>query len=156
VRVRKTVKIGTIFHTYSQGSSKTNSAIHPNSGNSSRRSPLENPDMFVLKSIPFFARGLSYDDEVAVTTSPEGYFPVIQTVVKRSGYSTIRLMINVNEDKDKLIDFFTNTGSMLEFDGQLVALAIPKDQFEKLSQYIVSQKEEGRWGAEDGFLIIDA
>lgn len=58
-----------------------------------------NPDIFVLKSIPFFARGLSCDDEVAVTTSPEGYFPVIQTVVKRSGYSTIRLMIDGNEDK---------------------------------------------------------
>jgi hypothetical protein len=61
--------------------------------------PTRNPDIFVLKRIPFFARGLSYGDEVAVTTSPEGYFPVIQTVVKRSGYSTIRLMIDGNEDK---------------------------------------------------------
>jgi thioredoxin-related protein len=45
---------------------------------------------------------------------------------------------------------------MLEFDGRLVALAVPKERFAKVSKYIASQKKEGRWDAEDGFLIIDA
>jgi len=118
--------------------------------------PTENPDVFVLKSIPFFARGLAYNDEVAATTSPEGYFPVFQSVLKHSGYSTIRLILNANEDKDELVAFFTNAESMLEFDGRLVTLAIPKHRFEELSEYIFSEKERGRWDSEDGFLIIDS
>jgi hypothetical protein len=117
--------------------------------------PTERSDVLRIKSIPFFARGLAYQDEIRVGTSAEGYSPIFESVVTRSGYSTVRLMIEKNEDRQKLIDYFTGVGTLLEFDGNLVALAIPRDRFDQVSEYIVDEKKKGRWDAEDGFLIID-
>jgi hypothetical protein len=117
--------------------------------------PTEKPDVYRLKSIPFYARGLAYDDQILVTTSQEGYFPVYRSVVSRSGYSTMRLMIAGNEDHQKLIEYFTQRDTFLEFLGNLVALAIPRRKFEEVSDFIVHEKQNGRWDAEDGFLIVD-
>jgi hypothetical protein len=44
---------------------------------------------------------------------------------------------------------------MVEFDGRLVARAIPQNQFNELSEYIFAEKEKGRWDSEDGYLIVD-
>lgn len=110
---------------------------------------------FRIKSIPHYARGLALEDEVLTGTSSEGYSPVIQHVTKRSGYSTMRLMIKSSEDKDALIREFVNRNVLLEFAGKLVALAIPREQLDEVSNYVCEQKDCGRWDAEDGFLIID-
>jgi hypothetical protein len=110
---------------------------------------------FKIKSIPFYARGLAFEDEVLTEKSPEGYHPVFRSVRWRSGYSTIRLMIQQGEDQQKLIDFFVRLDTLLEFSGRLVALAIPRHKFDEVSQYIYEEKQNGRWDAEDGFLIID-
>jgi hypothetical protein len=117
--------------------------------------PTDNPSVLRVKSIPFYARGIAYDDKVSITTSVEGYYPVFDSVVKRSGYSTVRLRIKDQEDRENLIDFFTNSKALLEFDGKLVALAIPREKFEELSELIFAEKDRGRWDSEDGFLIID-
>jgi hypothetical protein len=108
-----------------------------------------------IKSIPFFARGLAYLDEVRVSTSVEGYYPCVESVAKRSGYSTMRLLMKPEEDKDVIIEYFTRLGCLLEFSGRLAAIAIPRDAFEELSAYICDEKARGRWGAEDGYLVID-
>src|ERR1051326_6489724 len=68
--------------------------------------PTGGGDTFRIMSIPHYARGLALEDEVTVTTPHEGYYPVFQAVSKRSGYSTMRLMISDNEDRQKLIDYF--------------------------------------------------
>ena len=115
----------------------------------------DKPNVLRLKSIPFYARHLAYDDEIGVTTSTEGFYPVVDSVESRSGYSTVRLRISEDEDRNKLTEFFTKADTMLEFDGRLVALAIPRNRFEELSEYIFAEKEKGRWDSEDGFLIID-
>ena|SRR5205807_8076827 len=115
----------------------------------------DNPGVFRIKNIPFYAHGVAWEDEVSVTTSEEGYYPVFKSVVKRSGYSTVRLWIAKDEDPQKLIDHFTKLDTFLEFDSRLVALAIPRHRFDEVSEYIFNEKQNGRWGAEDGFLIID-
>src|SRR5262249_4032160 len=112
-------------------------------------------EVFRIKSIPHYARGLALEDEVKVTTSQEGYYPVFESVVKHSGYSTVRLLISKDEDRDKLIEYFTELDTLLEFDGRLVALAIPRHRFDEVSEYVFHQKQSGRWDSEDGFLIID-
>jgi hypothetical protein len=117
--------------------------------------PTEKPDVFRIKNIPHYARGMALEDEVLVTTSDEGYSPAFKSVVKHSGYSTVRLLISENEDQEKLIDHFTNLDTLLEFYGRLVALAIPKHRFDEVSEYVFNEKQKGRWDAEDGFLIID-
>src|SRR5205823_4472482 len=53
----------------------------------------DKPEVFRIKNIPHYARGLAWEDEISVTKSEEGYYPVFESVVKRSGYSTMRLMI---------------------------------------------------------------
>jgi hypothetical protein len=115
----------------------------------------DKPEVFRIKNIPHYARGLAWEDEVSVSKSEEGYYPVFKSVVKRSGYSTMRLMIEKDEDRQKLIDYFTDRETFLEFDDRLVALAIPRHRFEEVSKYVCDQKIKGRWDAEDGFLIID-
>ena len=110
---------------------------------------------YQVRSVPFYARGLAYGDEVQVTTSEEGFFPVVDSVARRSGYSTMRLWIKEGEDREELIGYFTGKGCLLEFNGPLVALGIPRDSFNEVSDFICDQKEAGRWDAEDGFLIVD-
>jgi hypothetical protein len=113
------------------------------------------PEIFRIKNIPHYARGLAWEDEISVTTSEEGYYPVFQSVIKRSGYSTMRLMIEKSEDRQKLTEYFTERETLMEFDDRLVALAIPRHRFDEVSEYVCNQKNKGRWDAEDGFLIID-
>lgn len=117
--------------------------------------PTSKRDVFRVKSIPFYARGLALDDEVSVSRSKEGYYPVLEHVTKRSGYSTMRLMIDKKEDRRQLIEYFIKLDTFLEFNGNLVALAIPRHRFDEVSEYVVAEKQKGRWDAEDGFLIID-
>jgi hypothetical protein len=64
-------------------------------------------------------------------------------------------MISASEDRQELIEYFTARDTWLEFDDRLVALAIPKHKFLEVAQYVCLEKANGRWDAEDGFLIID-
>lgn len=117
--------------------------------------PTDKPEIFRVKNIPHYARGLALDDEVLVTTSEEGYYPTFKCVTLRSGYSTVRLLISEKEDREKLIEQFTTLDTLLEFDGRLVALAIPNARFKDVSEFVFNEKQKGRWDSEDGFLIID-
>lgn len=120
-----------------------------------RAEPTDKEEVYKLKSIPFYALGLAYEDEVRVGTSAEGYHPIVDSVVKRSGYSTMRLWIKDEDDRSAIADYFTGRGCLLEFNGHLVAIAIPKDAFDAVSEYICDEKDRGRWDAEDGYLVID-
>ena len=111
--------------------------------------------LYRLKSIPFYAKGLAWEDEVATHTSSEGYSPVVTRVTKRSGYSTMRLSIKATENRDDLISYFNKRGVFVEFLGYLVALAIPRNVFDEISEYVCDEKDKGRWDAEDGYLVID-
>ena len=116
---------------------------------------VESSGLYCLKSIPFYAKGLAWEDEVETHTSPEGYSPVISRVVRRSGFSTMRLQIEPTEDKAALLKYFNDRGVFVEFLGLLVALAIPRSAFDGISEYVCDEKDKGRWDAEDGYLIID-
>jgi hypothetical protein len=122
-----------------------------------RAEQLADPNLYRIKSVPFYAKQVAYDDEVQTTTSPEGFFPVFEQVTKRSGFSTVRLWLHENEDRSAIVNFFAARGCLLEFElnNRLVALAIPERGFESLSEYICEQKDLGRWDAEDGHLILD-
>ena len=49
----------------------------------------ENNDVFILRSVPTFAKGLSYGD--AMQVRKEGDVPVFDHVVRRGGHSTYRI-----------------------------------------------------------------
>jgi hypothetical protein len=113
----------------------------------------ETAGVYKIKSIPHYAHGLALDDVVSVKASPEGYYPVVDSVIERSGYSTMRLIISDEEDRDELTRDFTGHGCALEFSGSLVAIAIPRESLDLVSAYIWAAKDSGRWDAEDGFYI---
>src|SRR5436190_5697815 len=64
--------------------------------------PTETAGIYRLKSIPVYARGLAFNDEVHVGESSEGYSQVVDSVVRRNGFSTMRLLIEEDEDKEAL------------------------------------------------------
>ena len=67
--------------------------------------PTDREDVYKLNSIPFYARGLAYLDEVRVITSSEGFSPVVESVARRSGYSTVRLWLKDEDDRDAIINY---------------------------------------------------
>src|SRR5436190_11758392 len=83
---------------------KDNLGYPPRDWEQLKAEPTDREDVYRLKSIPFYARGLAYQDEVRVTTSAEGYYPAVESVAKRSGYSTMRLSIKDEDDKNAIID----------------------------------------------------
>jgi hypothetical protein len=117
--------------------------------------PTDEPQTYRIKSVPFYARQVAYEDEVRTCTSVEGFSPVFETVSKRSGFSTMRLLIEETEDRAALTEYFTKRDCLLEFKGRLVSIGIPKAAFDEVSDYIGSEKERGHWDAEDGHLAID-
>jgi hypothetical protein len=117
--------------------------------------PTTEPDTYRIKSVPFFSREVAYEDEVRTCTSEEGYTPVFHSVSKRSGYSVVRMIISETEDRAALTEYFTNRECLVEFNGRLVAIAIPKAAYGRVSEYVCAGKDSGRWDAEDGHLAID-
>lgn len=117
--------------------------------------PTGQPHIFRVKSVPFFAREVAYNDEVCWCVSPEGYEPVFESVVKRSGYSTLRLLIAQDEDRASLTNYFTDRDCLVEFSGRLVAIGVPNATLDEVSEYIDAEKERGRWGAEDGYIAAN-
>src|SRR5882762_5962043 len=110
---------------------KDNLGYPPKDWEQLKAEPTDKEEVYRLKSIPVYARGLAYEDEVRVTTSPEGYHPVFDSVAKRSGYSTMRLWIKDGEDKNAITNYFTEQGCLLEFSDHLVAVAIPRNVFDQ-------------------------
>jgi Domain of unknown function (DUF4265) len=94
-------------------------------------------------------------DEVRTCTSEDGFSPVFESVQKRSGHSTVRLLVDEKEGRVLLTEYFTSHGCLVEFNGRLVAIGIPESAFDQISDYIGEEKDRGRWDAEDGYLVID-
>jgi hypothetical protein len=67
----------------------------------------------------------------------------------------MRLLITETENRNSVTQYFTSRDCLVEFNGRLAAIGIPKATFDEVSEYIASEKERGRWDAEDGYLVID-
>jgi hypothetical protein len=112
-------------------------------------------NVYRINSVPFFTKDVAYHDEVRSCASEEGFSPVFESVERRSGYSTVRLLIEQAEDRVALTEYFTSRECVVEFNGRLVAIGIPESAFDQISDYIGSEMDRGRWGAQDGYLVID-
>jgi hypothetical protein len=120
--------------------------------------PTRVEGVYELESIPFFARDLAIGDEVKTEAIPGDFSPVVRTIHKRSGFSTVRIVISENEDREALIKYLTGLGCRLEFCREyegLVAIAIPAKTFEQVYDYLRAGRDSERWGAEDGFIAAD-
>lgn len=128
----------------------------PKDWESLKGEPTDQANIYRIKNVPFFAKGVAYGDEVLASTSEEGFARVFNSVNRRSGYSTVRLWISDSEDRNALTTYFTDRRCVIElssnFCNRLVAIAIPKAAFEEIDAYIDSESSNGRWEAQDGYL----
>ena len=52
----------------------------PKDWESLKAEPTDGRNIYRIKSVPFFDRRIAYHDEVLTCTSPEGWFPVFETL----------------------------------------------------------------------------
>ena len=114
--------------------------------------PTGAPNTYRIMSSPFFDRNVAFRDEVLTRASDEGDFVVFHSVTKRSGYSTVRLLIQEEGDTMAVVKHFMSLGCLVQCNGSHASLAIPQTSYEKVSESIDAGMQSGRWGAEDGYL----
>jgi len=117
--------------------------------------PTGAPNTYRIMSSPFFDRNVAFRDEVLARASDEGGFVVFHSVTKRSGYSTVRLLIQEEEDTIAVVKHFRSLGCLVQCNGIHASLAIPQISYEKVSETIDAGMESGRWGADDGYLASE-
>lgn len=109
-----------------------------------------------IKSIPFFARGVAYDDLLTATKADDGDYLVFKDVVSHSGYSAIRLWLGEDESVEEVTKSLTDRRCLIEsapnFGHRLIAVAIPPAEFQETYLYIARGKDDGRWDTEDGHI----
>lgn len=137
---------------------KDNDDFPPMEWEQLKAKPTHLEGVYQLKNIPFFARGLALEDEVVTQVVSGDFSPVVRSVHKRSGFSTVRIVISHDENRQALVDYLTALGCSLEFCREyegLVAIAIPKKTFQTAYDYLLVGRDSERWGAEDGFIALD-
>jgi hypothetical protein len=106
----------------------------------------------VVKSIPFFLKDVAYGDTISTTTDPEGCLH-FEAVIGRGGYSIYRLFLHDSSQKETLIRRLLDFDTLVESEGDLVALAVPPTtDADAVVDYILAGKERGAWGAQDGYI----
>ena len=114
--------------------------------------PSGGSHLFRVKSVPFFVRGVGWEDEVRARRSDEDDSLEFESVSRRSGYSVKRLWIGDSEDRSAVVEYFIERDCVVETKGRLVALAIPSLRFEEVAGHINTETDRGRWDSEDGYL----
>jgi hypothetical protein len=117
--------------------------------------PIDGGEAYRIKCIPFFVRGVAYEDLVAAIQADDGDHLVFKAHVSRSGYSNVRLWLSEGEspqkEMDKLVELGCLAESAVNFRNRLIAVAIPLDRLAEVNTYIDSGARDGRWGVEDGY-----
>jgi hypothetical protein len=114
--------------------------------------PTGEPDQYCIKSVPFFARDVGWEDEVRARKSDEDDSIEFEAVVKRSGYSVKRIWIGESEDRSAVVEYFIERDCVVEAKGRLVTIAIPRDRRDEVERYIEAETGRERWDHEDGYL----
>lgn len=60
------------------------------------------PNTFKIRNNPFYAFGLSYNDEVEATSSADPYGYVFSSIARKGGHSTYRCMVFSPAEKENL------------------------------------------------------
>lgn len=109
--------------------------------------------VFEVSSIPFYVLDLAYQDTV-IATMLDGRLR-FEKIVKRSGNSTYRLILNVGLESDKFLTLWADLEALgctyESANGVLIAVNVPFGSAH--SAYKVFEKGEtsGVWGFEEGY-----
>lgn len=125
------------------------------------RPVLERDDYFEIESIPFYLKNISRGDIVKAnvvenSTIQAGEIFEFDRVVHRGGHNTYRLLLRkkVSNDPEFTTQELLKKGLAVEEQyGDFFAVDVPPsvDQ-EEIDDYLLSQKDSGRWQMQDGYL----
>lgn len=103
-------------------------------------------DIYRIDSIPFFAKGISFDDVVKVKTNKDNRL-VYQKTILKGNYCTYRVVFDENinsKEKNKYLNLLQNYGDVEIYEEKdLYALSVPKKKVHELYK-ILSQLERDK------------
>jgi len=109
--------------------------------------PLGN-DLYRLDNSPFYAYGVSWQDTVLAPFDPAEQFPTFQTVVKRSGNRTIRVILEprleAGNESDVLLKGLIDLGCSYEgANPRYVSINIPPEVgLQQIREYLISHSSQ--------------
>jgi hypothetical protein len=125
---------------------------------------VEEDDCFQIESIPFYLKNVSRGDIVKATISGNSHGGAsteedrfeFDEIVCRGGHNTYRLLIRHKHKDDPQFTESELTGMGLAVETQFndfIAVDVP-DTVDQgaIEDFLVAEKESGRWGMQDGFL----
>jgi len=105
-----------------------------------------------VESVPFYLRNVAYGDTISTKVNTDDCL-AFDKIVKHSGYSVYRIFLHDRTKKDELIKTLLDLNAIVEQDGNLIAIAVPPDSdADAIISYIIGGKNQGLWGAQDGFI----
>jgi hypothetical protein len=105
-----------------------------------------------LENSPYFARGVSYLDIVRVRPDNERRSLVFDRLVRQSGHSTVRLMVE-NGDIERVRDMLREAGCTWESSERLTFLAVdvpPEVNYLGVRRALLGLRAEGAVGIDEG------
>jgi Domain of unknown function (DUF4265) len=111
-------------------------------------------DTFVLESIPFFETRVSRGDVIRASPHEEGFLQ-FDSVVRRGGHSTFRVLINPERvNAKRLMTELKRFGADSELTlNELIAVDVPDGALQTIEDFLLRGKEAERWGLQDGFIF---
>jgi hypothetical protein len=104
-------------------------------------------DTYRLDNSPFFAYGVSYQDEVMAKPKKEGDIPQFIKIAKKSGNRTIRISVDPKSNLDgvdeKVLTELINLGCSYEgANKKYLSINIPKEvKLESITNYLIKEKQ---------------
>lgn len=111
---------------------------------------------FRIDNSPLYVYGVSYNDIVAVTVKEENLF--FESVVKRGGYSTLRVFFKISDPNPTFIKEqlqpFVDIGCGYEGNGKrLYAIDVPPQvDVAKVIEILKDGENIGKWEYEEGYI----
>ena len=109
---------------------------------------------FKVKNVPFYLRNVAPEDVILAQRTGEGYLRY-ESVIQRGKCSVYRLLIYKQQDVKETVSRLQRMGALVDVDDKLVAVGVGPGALEDIVRFIISGKESGKWGAEDGYVFAE-
>ena len=111
-------------------------------------------ESYRLESTPFFENRVSKGDLVVATLQGDGFLQ-FERVVERGRHSTFRALIDVERvSVESVSKELKRLGAECEVTlDNLVAIDVSEEAMKVVEDFLVSGKDDGRWGLQDGFIF---
>ena len=111
-------------------------------------------ESYRLESTPFFENRVSKGDLVVATLQGDGFLQ-FERVVERGRHSTFRALINIElVSAESVSNELKRLGAECEITlDNLVAIDVSEEAMNVVEDFLVSGKDDGRWGLQDGFIF---